>query len=87
MDSESEPKIDVSARVIQRIRQKRPSVIDPRLSLVSVCACALSALAIVVMWTASSRSDSLASLADSAAMHTGPERCCECSSHDDLPRE
>jgi hypothetical protein len=73
VDSESDFPITVSARVLQRIRQRQVSVIDPRLSLASVGACVLSAVVIVITWSADPTKDSLASLADAAVMTTGPD--------------
>lgn len=73
MSTEAEPRIDVAARVIQRIRQRRASAIDSRLLLVAACACVLSALTVVVTWSTPPANDSLASLSYAAVMSTGPE--------------
>ena len=75
MRTETDPEIDVAARVIQRIRQERTSRIGPRLPLVSICvgASALLALAIVVAWTPVPHIDSFSSLSEAAVTNTGPE--------------
>jgi hypothetical protein len=73
VDAESDLPIDVSARVLQRIRQRQTSVIDPRLSLASLGVCVLSAVVIAATWSAKPAKDSLASLADAAVMTTGPD--------------
>jgi hypothetical protein len=73
------PSIDVSARVIRQIArgrqpaQSRRSLFDPRLSLISIGACALSVVAIVFTWSAQRNNDSLAALSEAAATNTGPE--------------
>ena len=71
--TEADVPIDVGARVIQRIRQRRSSTIDPRLSLASIGACALSAVVIAATWSARPANDSLASLSDAAVKATGPD--------------
>jgi hypothetical protein len=70
---EVEPRIDVAARVIQRIARRRNRVIDPRLALVSVCACALSALATAGTRPAKPANDTLAALSEAAFNSTGPD--------------
>ncbi len=72
--AEADPKIDVAARVIERIGQRRARLLEPRVALVSTCACALSVFAIVAAWSVRpSTTDSMASLSDAAFMNTGPD--------------
>jgi len=71
--AEPDPHVDVVAGVIQQIARRRASTVDPRLPLVSICACALSALALVALWSAPPISDGLASLSEAAATNTGPD--------------
>jgi hypothetical protein len=70
---EAEPTIDVTARVIQRIARRRSRMIDPRLALVSVGACVLSALAIAATRPAEPANDTLAALSEAAFNSTDPE--------------
>jgi hypothetical protein len=71
--AEADVPIDVAGRVIQRIKQGRTSMFDPRLSLASIGACALSAAVIAATWSTKPANDSLASLSDAAVMATGPD--------------
>jgi hypothetical protein len=67
------PPIDVAEKVIQRIRRRPTRVVDSRLALVAVGACALSALAIVVPWVRRPEPDTVATLSEVAFNSTGPE--------------
>jgi len=77
--SETQPTLDVTARVIQRIARGRNRMIDPRLAAVSICACVLSAWALLAARPAKPDNDSLASndtlaaLSEAAIPGTGPE--------------
>lgn len=70
---EAEPKIDVAAYVIRRIARRRTRVVDLRLALVSVCACALSAVALFATRPVAPDTDTLAALSEAADNSTGPE--------------
>ncbi|HEY4308750.1 MAG TPA: hypothetical protein VGN12_04785 [Pirellulales bacterium] len=72
-DAEAVPAIDVGGRVIQRLAHPRARSVDPRLSLVSACACLLAALAILITWPAYADNDSLSALSEAASNSTGPE--------------
>jgi hypothetical protein len=72
-DAEVEPTIDVAGRVIQQITRRSVSVIDRRLSLVSIAACALSLVALAVTWPVKSDNDTLHSLSQAACKSTGPD--------------
>ena len=67
--------IDVAAGVLQRIRQRPTSVIDPRLSLVTAGACALSAVVVLAAWSAGANTavESIASLEHATVASTDPE--------------
>ncbi|HEV3299714.1 MAG TPA: hypothetical protein VG055_08735 [Planctomycetaceae bacterium] len=69
----AEPRIDVVASVIQRIARRRTRAIDARLSLVSVCACALSALAIAAALPLKPDEDNLGAISEAATRSTSPE--------------
>jgi hypothetical protein len=71
--AEADPQIDVAAHVIRRIRQGRSSVVDRRLSLASLGACALSLATLVTTWAVMPVNDNLVSLADAAMKNTGPD--------------
>ncbi|HEY1597984.1 MAG TPA: hypothetical protein VGG64_00180 [Pirellulales bacterium] len=73
MGADADVAIDVSDRVIQRIRHGRSSMIDHRLSLASIGACVLSAAVIAAAWSTQPANDNLASLSDAAVMATGPD--------------
>src|SRR5665213_741966 len=77
--SETQPPIDVTAGVIQRIAQGRTRVIDPRLATVAICASVLSMVALLALWPTKSDKDglaihdSLAALSEVAIPGGGPE--------------
>jgi hypothetical protein len=73
----SEPNVDVVASVIQEIGQRPAGVIDRRLSGVSICACAMSALVVLVTWSAGPKADTLGALSEAASKSTGPEAVLE----------
>lgn len=73
MGAEPEPKIDVVSRVIGQIAQSRTRIVDPRLSLISVCACGLAAFVFLVTWTAYADNNILSPLSEAASRTTGPE--------------
>ena len=73
----SEPTVDVVASVIQEIGQRPVGVIDRRLSGVSICACAMSALVVLVTWSAGPKTDSFGALSEAASKSTGPQAVLE----------
>jgi hypothetical protein len=72
-DSQAEPIIDVAGQVIQQITRQSVSIVDGRLSLVSIAACALSLLALAVTRPINSDNDTLRSLSQAAFKNTGPD--------------
>jgi hypothetical protein len=69
----AEPKIDVVAQVLHEIQRRPAGVIDRRLSGMLICACALSASAILMTWSTKPTNDSFGVLAEAADDSTGPE--------------
>jgi hypothetical protein len=67
------PPVDVAGKVIQRIALGRTRLVDSRLALVAVCACSLSAMAIVATWARKPGPDTVATLSEAAFNSTGPE--------------
>jgi hypothetical protein len=69
----AEPQVDVVVPVIQEIGRRPAGVIDRRLSGVSICACAMSAVVILVTWSVRPNTDTFGALSEAASNSMGPE--------------
>ncbi len=67
------PTVDVVGPVIEEIGRTPAGVIDRRLSGVSLCVCALSAVVMLATWSAGPNPEPFGALSDAASRSTGPE--------------
>jgi hypothetical protein len=70
---ESDPTLDVTRQVKQRLRQHRMPSVDRKLAFASLCACTCAGIAVVVSLSAPPASDSASALAQLVTSSTAPD--------------
>lgn len=72
-DSQPDAPVDVVSRVIGQISQTPRRTVDPWLSLISITACALAVVVLLVTRSAPADQGIFSPLAEAAANSTGPD--------------